>query len=167
MKLSRLELHVPKHPGPGFGCLSRINRRPYRDRASSGAPCFWKATLERVLAVLTQPAQVHRLLEPVLPRDARIGQSGAAVGHGGAGPGHDSHSGRTRRIHSQSPDPVAGCGNGNSQPSEILDGVDLDLLLTRVEPVGGRAASPARIGRVGVVEECRPRYPGWSVSVPR
>ena len=123
---------------------------------------FWKARLERSCAILAQAAQIDRLLEAFILGNAGIGQAGPAFRNVGGGPRHRPYCGRARNLHSQGPEAVTGVGNGDAETLEVPDGVGLDSLAPRGQPVGGATASPSPIGRVGVRAGLPPPVPGWS-----
>ena len=134
--------------------ISGIHRGSQGNVPPVGGSHVLEGDVRAVLAVLAQPAQIDRFLEAASGGNPRIGQAGSAVGHPCGGSHGDANIGRPGDLHSEGPDTVPGTGNGDAEVGEVADGVGLDSLVSRSQPVGGRAASASAVGGVGVVERC-------------
>ena len=139
--------------------VSGEDRHPQANRSVLRRSHVLQSHVGAILPALPQPAQIDRFLVSGIGGNARIGQACPALGHQRGDTHRHAEVGGTRDLHPQGPEAVARLGNGNAQPPQIGQSVRFDLLLPRSQPVGCLSASPAAVGRVGVVESCLPPTP--------
>ena len=152
MEPSRGQHHLRQHPRPALVPVARIHRGPQPHIPLPRRPHVLQGHVRAVPAVLPQPAQIEDSRKSVDGGHPRIGQARPPPGHPRGGPHRHPHLGGPPNLHPQRPGPAPTSRNRNVQTPQVADGVRFDPLPTRPQAVGPRPASPAPMGRVGVVE---------------